>query len=470
VNYYAIVTNTAFTVLAYRDIDFANVTNGSVVFIRKTMDLGTFTIECSVRPEAWRPMLYPAITTTSTRARGRLHWSKIAEPEAVPALQFFDVGRPEADILALVPIENALLVFKDDGIFAVRGNAPNSWLVDDVDLSMRLLAPQATCVLENVCYAWTDRGVVAVTEAGAQVISGHVSDQLREIQRLLGVDDTNTKRGFWMVAHPRYSMIILGTGTSANATSATYWWVFSTITRRWSRWLMVSRCAAYDPAEDRMIHSSSADLWHALYERIDEDDAAMRRDATISALAGTVASTVVTIAIAAFGGYEPGVGDTIIDSLSAARVVTAVEVSGANFLITVNATGLAGVSFTVHKGWTSELVWHAQQMPGQCVRWSEAHVHFQQCDQEYGITGIPITIGGYSENTTTPFAGSYVTAYLTDTALLTAQPDVVRVGLPRDIVRATHLYPRISIAGAGNYWVLSAIDLHAQPQMHRVSR
>jgi hypothetical protein len=481
INAYTIEQSAAFGVYAYRDVERGgawiysreNTGDGYITLIRATPDLGDFSFACTVRPGAFRPNTGTAgaVTTTSTRARNRLHWSKVDEPEAVPTLNYTDVGGP-GDVLALTPIENAMLVFKEDGIYAVRGSAPSSWIVDDVDLSMRLLAPQATCVLEGVCYAWTDRGVVAVTEAGARVISGPVSDQLREYQRLLPADNANTKRGFWMVAHPRYSMVILGTGTSASATSATYWYVFSTITGRWSRWLMISRCAAYDPAEDRMIHSSSADLWHALYERTDEDDPASRRDATVSGLAGTVATTVVTIAIAAFGGYEPGVGDVIVDSLSAARVVTVVDTSGANFLITVASSGLAGVSFTLHKGWLSELVWNAQQMPGQCMRWSEAHAHFQQSDQDpiTNSSGVPIDIGGYSENTTTPYAGSYVSTYIGDTALLTSQPEVVRVGLPRDIVRATHLYPRISIAGSGNYWVLSALDLHAQPAMHRVSK
>jgi hypothetical protein len=47
---------------------------------------------------------------------------------------------------------------------------------------------------------------------------------------------------------------------------------------------------------------------------------------------------------------------------------------------------------------------------------------------------------------------------------------VVRVGPPRDIVRANDLYPVILETNAGVLWELLALDLHFTPQRQRVAR
>ena len=78
-------------------------------------------------------------SSPSTRARGRLYWSKIQEPEAVPLLNFTDVGDRNRDILALVPLDRALIVFKEDGIYSVTGSAPSSWIVDEIDTTLRFI-------------------------------------------------------------------------------------------------------------------------------------------------------------------------------------------------------------------------------------------------------------------------------------------------------------------------------------------
>jgi hypothetical protein len=485
VNAYQVVQDPTWGVIAYRDVANTrgeSVGDGAMVLMRVTPDLAAFSFSCTVRPLAFRPRASSALTTADTRARGRLYWSKPQEPEAVPVLQFTDVGDKNKDILALVPLERVLLVFKEDGVYSVSGSAPSSWLVQDVDRSLRLVAPQAVCVLGGVCYAWTNRGMMAVTESGAQMLSGPINNRLAPLQRLLALDDTNTKRAFWMVAHERLGLVILGTGTTANATATTYWWVYHTTTQRWAQWQIAAYSAAYDPAEDRMcagtLGSSPGSSWGVVYERADaatgttEGTGAGYYDASLSALAGTVSGAVVTIATSAFTTthYAPAAGDVIADA-TVARVISSVATNGANYLITVDSSGLSGVSFTWYEAIPSAVVWQAQQLPGIGCRWTEAHLHFHLVDNQFATpaaTTPTMQVGAYTDVSTT---GPSVSPVMREVGRSAFSPSsIVRVGLPRDVVRAAHLFPRIYVNTAGVNWLLGAIDIHAQQQKQRVTK
>ena len=70
----------------------------------------------------------------------RLYFSDPDEPESVPLLNYVDIGAQQSPILALVPLRNALLVFKSDGVWRVTGYGPTNWTVDPLDPTMRLPA------------------------------------------------------------------------------------------------------------------------------------------------------------------------------------------------------------------------------------------------------------------------------------------------------------------------------------------
>jgi hypothetical protein len=475
VNAYTIEQDASFGVLAYRDVEdsspWTDVTatgaaGAYLTLIRSTMALGTFSFSCTVRPDAFRPNTGTAgsITSESTRARNRIYFSKIDEPEAVPTLNFLSIGRRDADILALVPLENALIVFKEDGIFSISGVAPNAWSVDEINLEMRLLAPQAVCALGGIVYAWTDRGVVGVTEVAARALSQQIGDQLREVQRLLPLNESDVKRGFWMAAHRRHGLVVLGTGDDPADDLASAWYVFHTSTGRWARWPIVSRSLAYDPARDAFVHALGAiDGWHLHYERANEDEPASYLDASLAPLTGSVSGAVVTIAISEFGDFAPAAGDVIVGGANARRIVD-VTSGGGNYTLTVDSAGLTGTAFGWGQGIACTLLWQAQNLPGIGSRWTEMHMKLGKRSSEYVATW-PLSIGGLTD-------GSDVAVVTPD---ITPGDDdlpskVVRVGPPRDIVRANDLYPVILETNAGVLWELLALDLHFTPQRQRVAR
>lgn len=429
----------------------------------------SFTLWSETRGSAFVPDLSTSVTVEAVAKPGGLAWSAPEEPEAWPPANFTIVGKRDADILALVPTRDALLIWKTDGLYALTGVAPSSWSVREVDVSLRLVAPQCTCVLDGVCFALTDRGVVAATASGVQVVSGPIGAELRAYTRLLPLGNTDHKRAWWMVAHPRLGLVVLGVGEAADSDTTAAQYVFhARAGGRWSKWLRTDRCAAYDPAEDRMVVSPGVDGWALLYERSDEDSAASYRDVTLggplSPIAASWSGSVATIAQSALDPYVPAAGDVLANTeLPAAfRRVTAVEEAGANYALTVDGTAISS-ALAWHQGYACAVEWQAQHLPGQGSRWQEEHVVLEADASAY-VTTWPLDVGGQPSEAS---SASTVTATVTPNS---SPYQTVRVGVPRAIVRAYQMGPRIAVNCAGVLWRVAELALHFTGQSPRVRR
>jgi len=472
VNAYGIVHDPTFNVRVYRDNDHtlggASVSDGMLVFLRETAEQTSFSVQCTVRPEAFRPRLAEAYESpTVRRRRGRLFWSKLQEPEAVPPLSSVDVGEPDRDILALVPLRSALLVWKSDGLFRVTGTGPRSWVVDELDLTIRLVAPDATCVLDDVCYAWTDRGVVAVTEAGvASIISSPIAHALREFQRLLPADEASPKRGFWMQAHRRLGLVILNLATAAvSDTSSGGQYVWSKSTGAWSTWTrLLDRASAYDFREDRMVVGYEGADWSAFYERSDEDAAASYRDQVATVLPTWNSATEIQVPMASIP-WTPTACDVlqVFSEPNTFPAISSVVASGPDWIITLDPGGFVGSLVRFHEGYSCSMLWQAQHLPGFGSRWTELHAELLDGSSEYLPTWT-LDLGGQGDRGSTP--SSVQNAITSD--VLVSRP--VRCGMPRETVRATHLYPYAHVCAAGVLWRIGELELRGVATSRRVAR
>ncbi len=466
VNLYGIISNTSFTVRAIVDSEVS----AQIVFIRTEPHLGTFTVSAGDSPHAYLPELSTTgVTSEPTRRRNRIYWSKVQEPEAVPLLNFVDIGSKERDILALVPLEDTLLVFKEDGIFKIYGTAPNGWSVDEVDLEKRLLAPESVAKMNNTAFAWTNRGVVAIREGGvvSDSISKPIENVLRESQRLLPLNEGNEKRGFYAVAHPRLGVVAFALATSTTSDTAAEWYVFHTVNGAWTRWARTDRCAAYDDAEDRMLVSTAEAAWTVLYERSDEDDADSYRDEHTGSVTVSISSSVVTVAKADIP-WTPTTCDLFkeagepVPPATGYYAITAVVENGSDWDITVNGSP-SGVTGQFVQGYEVALMWQAQHAAGIGQRWSEIHLELLDSSRAL-LTGWDLEVGGATHRDSSP---STVTA--TRSADVTYSSPV-RVGCHRNLVRTPQLYPYVRQCGAGTLFRLSHVYLHHTPASRRVAR
>lgn len=123
---------------------------------------------------------YSGATRGDDEARpNRLYFSKTGIPEAVPLLNYLDIGSANYPIQRIAAVGNSLFVFKPDGLFRVTGYDTTSLQVEPFDPTVKLIAPSSVAKLANYLYAWTNQGVVAINESGVQVVSRPVDAALQ---------------------------------------------------------------------------------------------------------------------------------------------------------------------------------------------------------------------------------------------------------------------------------------------------
>lgn len=138
------------------------------------------------RPESWTPALRTSsdVNSTADRLPNSIAYSKPGQPEAVPALNYVAVGSKSYPISRILGLQQALLVFKDgDGIWTVSGQFP--FQVQQISTA-NIIATDTACVFSDACWAYTDEGILRVSDSGgATVISRPIETELNAQLSLL---------------------------------------------------------------------------------------------------------------------------------------------------------------------------------------------------------------------------------------------------------------------------------------------
>lgn len=177
----------------------------------------------------------------------RVYYSKYQQPEAVPLLNYFDVGPKDKEIKRIVALRESLFIFKEDGIYRVSGTlAPFTAL--GFDFSAAIRAPDSAVVLNNLVYALTSQGIVTVTDGGVQVVSRPIENQLNTIMRPNYSFVTNT----FGVSYESDRAYLLFTVTEPEDTEPTQCFRYNTFTDSWTTWDMSKTCGIVNFVDDKL--------------------------------------------------------------------------------------------------------------------------------------------------------------------------------------------------------------------------
>ncbi len=190
-----------------------------------------FTVYAS-RVLSWVPLLTTgttgALSSSNDRAPNRVFYSKIQQPEAVPLLNYVDVGAKDKPIYRVVANQDRLFVMKEDGIFMISGQAP--FRVDLLDDTALPIAPDSFTSGNNSIFGLTTQGVVSITYSGVQIVSRQVEDDVTR-----RTFNTSAKRNiFGYVCEPdRHYVIALPNSSSLNKIVM---WVYNYLAKAWTNW------------------------------------------------------------------------------------------------------------------------------------------------------------------------------------------------------------------------------------------
>jgi hypothetical protein len=113
----------------------------------------------------------PAISGTAVSGDvdtrlNRVVWSKLGQPEAIEPTSEIYVG--SGTFYRAVVRRDSVLCFCSDGLWILTGDSGN-WIADIIDSTILLSSRAAVCQLDGIVYAYTSRGLVAVTEGNTVV-------------------------------------------------------------------------------------------------------------------------------------------------------------------------------------------------------------------------------------------------------------------------------------------------------------
>lgn len=223
---------------------------GKLRFDRLSLTTDAFTITSS-RSTCWEQAL-PVTSTNETRPN-RIYFSKFNQPEAVPVVNYVDVGSANAPINRIVPLRDGVMVLKQDGVFRISNAAP-PFTVTPIDYNIRILADNTAAELDNKVYFLSDQGVVALSDSDAQIMSFVLDRTI--IENTSPTLFPNLKGVAWGLAYQSDRKYILFMPNTASDVQSTQQYVYNHLTQVWTRWTLGASCGIIFKKDGKMYLGS----------------------------------------------------------------------------------------------------------------------------------------------------------------------------------------------------------------------
>lgn len=427
-----------------------------------------------------------------------LSWSNQGEPEGVPLSNNTTVGDPTAAGQRIIALKETLFIFKQDGLWKATDDGSDIGpLIQPIDPTIKLIAPETAVALDNFILALCDQGVVLISETGAVVNITHTQIE-RELSALMArVGSTTLANLAFGVAYQPEHTYILSLPESPNATSCTRQYVYNLQTQAWSTFSIPGvLCGAVNPDTGQLYFGrTDGTVW---IERKNHDSSDYQDPGfTIASPTASAVSSLVFAGDLRTGATAFAVGD-LVQQFQATfairqRVVAVSYSSQANqTTVTLDAVPRHAwnqiVPLTIIKAIRCSLTFlpFSAGEPLQDKEWADAYLSFRYCDLDF------ITVSWTSEKYPIPGATNPATERINNAdgsvAPVTLQPwgaggwgttlwgrhanDVIlKATIPQDVQGfAAQLTLGLSLPCAYSRFELSAIDPKIAGQTDRVTR
>jgi hypothetical protein len=247
-------------------------------------------------------LVFPAdVVSDNSVNPNRVYFSKIQQPEAVPLVNYIDIGPKDKKIQRILALRDSLVVLKEDGVYIISGSAAPNFSVRLSDSSALTYAPDTATNLNNLIYVLTSQGVVTVSETGVGVISRNIENKIQEIANA----KFNYKLMSWGMASESDRCYLLWLPERVGDDYATQAFRYNTFTRTWTRWTKPANCGVVNPLDDKIYLGDSSGRPYVLQERknFERQDYA---DREITRSVGSNAISGISITLSSVAELESG--------------------------------------------------------------------------------------------------------------------------------------------------------------------
>lgn len=229
-----------------------------------------------------------AVASDNEISANRIYYSKQQQPEAVPIVNYQDVGPKDKRILRILPLRDSLFILSESGVYRLSGDTAAAFTVALFDGTTKILAPDTAAVLNNQIYMFADQGIVTISDTGVSVISRPIEDQLRALPQY-----TNFATASFAVSYDTDRSYLLWTVKAPTDTVATQCFRYNTFTNTWVTWSIAKTCGVVPP-ESNILYLGPTDINNIekerkSYSRLDHAD----RDTTITLTTNGVNGTTI---------------------------------------------------------------------------------------------------------------------------------------------------------------------------------
>lgn len=227
-------------------------TPGQLLFQKLTLDQNFFYMNCS-RSTCFSPSVAASGTLTQSTndvSPNRLFYSKFLQPDAVPLLNFYDIGSAVEQIDRILPLREGLIILKQDGIYRLSGTSPANFYVELVDNSLKSIAPNSADILNNFVYFLSNIGVVACSESGVTINSRPIENLL--LQNISPQLFPNLQEICFGVGYNSDKKYILALPSSGTDSIAMKEYVYNYITQQWTTWSKPMSSGIINSKDDKL--------------------------------------------------------------------------------------------------------------------------------------------------------------------------------------------------------------------------
>lgn len=414
-------------------------------------------------PPLPEPALADGEPSVTTDVPNGLSWSKADQPEHFLLSALWYVGVETSPILRIIPTRDSLIILKGkgDGIYRLTGFGERSgWRVDPIATDTYLLHPELALETDGRVFAWTNKGMVEVTDAGVSPpLNSPIANQTAEHERTL--DGVATAFFAFSLANTKGSELVWGlpnAGASADEGVSTAY-VINTRTNAWSTWLDGNShytTAVVNP-DDGLMYVGRDDSGDVEAER--------EPDADIVHADAAVAITITDIdadtnELTFTGTYDAQLGDLIESANGEQSIVT--ELVDATHVIVQSVGVMNTGAATAYAAFYSQLTW-LPETGGSSSVWKRYIDHVTHWDDFYGMARWTVLLS----------ADGHAAAQLEYTRTLDRsqhKTNDTRALPPRSASNARHLTHGLIIQNADARWRITGVALNGERAAMRAHR
>lgn len=221
----------------------------------------------------------------------RLYYSKYLEPEAVPFLNYVDIGSRDQEILRIIALRESLFILKGDGVFRLAGDPGVNpiWDISVFDNTSIIKAPDTAVTLNNNIYFFGNQGVVKLNESTIEPISRPIEDKLIPFIST----NSNLAKASFSVGYESDRALLMWTVQTKLDTIATVCYRYNIYTETWTEWRIAKTCSVLNIPEDKLYFGSGVDNYVEIERKnFDRFDYADREIASTLAPTGLINDTI----------------------------------------------------------------------------------------------------------------------------------------------------------------------------------